>query len=637
MILSIDIETKSSVDLTKCGVYPYSEDKNFKILLIAYAFDDEEVSVIDLEKGEQLPGRLSQAILDPKITKYAFNANFERVCLSKYLNTYLEPKSFKCTQAMALRLGLPYSLDSVSEILNLDVKKDKEGKSLIKYFNNHNPSDDLVKWEKFKNYCKRDCIVERDIRRKLEKYKTTPFEEEVYIIDQKINDRGVSIDKKLIDKAIELNLYSEKILKEKLKTLTNIDNIKSPSQVKKYLVEKHNIKINSLSKENVEKLIKETKDESLKEILTLRQMLSKTSIKKYEAMKRTISNDNTIKGLFKYYKANKTGRWSGKLVQVQNLPQTNFKNMDLPRNILKENNTNDSYELLEILYENTQIVLSNLIRTAFIPGKNKKLIISDFSAIEARVLSYISREKWRIEVFNTHGKIYEANAAKMFNVDINTISKDSKLRQSGKIAELALGYQGGINALIKMGADKMGLSKFQMESIVKSYRKANINIVNFWKSVERASISCVKYKTNVKFNNLEFIYGDNYMFIVLPSNRPLAYFNPKIEIDKNFNREVLTYKSINQTTKRFEKTYTYGGKLTENIVQAISRDILALKMIDLENNGYEIVMHVHDEVVLEVDEDVNVDKINTIMEKDIDYLNGLKLKVDTGVSYYYKK
>ncbi|HSQ87748.1 DNA polymerase, partial [Romboutsia sp.] len=335
--------------------------------------------------------------------------------------------------------------------------------------------------------------------------------------------------------------------------------------------------------------------------------------------------------------ANKTGRWSGRLVQVQNLPQTNLKNIDLIRNIIKENDVKDSFELLKILYDNTQNVLSNLIRTAFISTHNKKLIISDFSAIEARVLAYIANEKWRIDVFNSHGKIYEASASKMFKVDIDKITKDSPLRQKGKIAELALGYQGGVNALKTMGAEQMGLSNMEMENLVKNFRSSNSNIANFWKCVEKASINTLKYKTNIKVNNIEFIYDKDYLFIKLPSGRSLAYYKPQIEIDNKFNREILSYKSINQTTKKFEKTYTYGGKLTENIVQAIARDILATKMLDLDKHGYEIIMHVHDEVVLQVDEDIKIEHINEIMEKDIDYLKKLKLKADTQISYYYKK
>ncbi len=636
MILSLDIETKSKVDLAKCGVYNYIEDEDFEILLLAYAFDDEEVEVIELCNNQSLPSRVKQALLDTNIIKYAFNANFERVCLSKYLNTNLSIESFRCTQSMSLRLGLASSLDKVANILNLDIQKNKEGKELIKYFNKHNKEDNLDKWERFKDYCKTDCIVERKVRKILENYKSTEIEEKVYTLDQIINDRGVSIDEKLIDKAIKLNNYNVEILSNKLKKLTNIDNLKSTVQFKRYLQEEHNITVDSLCKENVEKLISTTNN-NLKEILTLRQSLNKTSIKKYEAMKRTISKDNTIKGLFKYYGGSKTGRFSARLVQVQNLPQTNIQTIDLPRNILKSNDTHYSYELLNILYDDIQILLSNLIRTAFIPKKNKKLIISDFSAIEARILAYISNEKWRIDVFNTHGKIYEASAAKMFKVDISDVTKESNLRQKGKIAELALGYQGGVNALLKMGGESMNLSKAEMEHIVKNYRSSNKNIVSFWKSVEKAAISAVKYKTKVSVGGLTFIYNKNFLFILLPSQRKLAYYNPNIEIDKNYNKEVLTYKSVNQTTKKFEKTYTYGGKLTENIVQAIARDVLVSKMIELDNKGYEIVMHVHDEVVLQVDEDISIDDINNIMEEEIDYLKNLKLKVDTQISYYYKK
>ena len=354
-------------------------------------------------------------------------------------------------------------------------------------------------------------------------------------------------------------------------------------------------------------------------------------------MNRSLTKDNTIKGLFQYYGANKTGRWSGRLVQVQNLPSTKLDNLDLARSILKEKPTKEVYEILSILYSNLQEVLSSLIRTAFIPKDNHKFIISDFSAIEARVLASISKEKWRLEVFNTHGKIYEASASKMFNVDIDKITKESDLRQKGKIAELALGYQGGVNALKLMGGESMGLTQEEMLQIVRNFRNSNSNIVNFWRNVEFFSIKAIKEKRNFYYNNLEFIYDKNYLFIKLPSNRKLAYFRPSIEIDKNYNREILTYYSVNQTTKKFEKTYTYGGKLTENIVQGLSRDILATKMLELEKQGYKVIMHVHDEVVLEVNDSVSIEDIKRIMEEPISFLPNLKLKADTDISYYYKK
>lgn len=637
MILSIDIETKSNIDLSKSGVYTYCEDESFEILMIAYAFDDEEVEVVELVNGNSLPSRVKKALLDKTVIKYAFNANFERICLSKYLNTYLHPESFRCTQALALRLGLAYSLDSVAKILELEVQKDKEGKSLIKYFNTHKPEDNPGKWEKFKNYCKLDCIVERNIRKKLENYKATTFEENIYTLDQVINDRGVTIDNTLINNAIKLNSYNEEILISKLKRDTNIENIKSSNQVKNYLKENFNIQVDSLSKEKVKEIISTTNDTKLIEFLKLRQSLNKTSIKKYQAMKRTVTKDNTIKGLFQYYGANKTGRWSGRLVQVQNLPQTKLENLDLARNILKEKEDIECYDILDLLYDNPKEVLSSLIRTAFIARENSILIISDFSAIEARVLATMAKEKWRIDVFNTHGKIYEASAAKMFNVDIKTITKDSPLRQKGKIAELALGYQGGVNALKVMGADKMGLKENELLQLVRNFRNTNCNIVNFWKNVEKMSINAVKEKRNFYYNQLEFIYDKDYLFIKLPSNRKLAYYKPKIELDNKYNREILTYYSVNQTTKKFEKNYTYGGKLTENIVQGLSRDILAEKMIALEENNYPIIMHVHDEVVLEVDKSTTIEDINKIMEAPLSFLPNLKLKADTEISNYYKK
>lgn len=682
MKLSIDIETKSSVDLAKCGVYKYVEAKEFDILLIAYAFDDGDIEVVDLTKNK-LPGKLRQAIIDSNVEKYAFNANFERICLSKYLGVNLDIKSFKCSQVMSLRLGLSSSLDGVSNILNLETKKLKEGKSLIKYFNTNAPDSDLNKWEDFKNYCKNDVYVEQNIRKKLDeynesidkrlldkesrtiynkdtinkyieskesinksdvkniKYNALNFEEKLYILDQKINDRGVYVDKIFIEKVLALNSYNEKILENKLKSLTNIENIKSPIQVKNYLKENHNIEIKSLNKESIKEIIANTDDKKLKQILILRQALTKTSIKKYLAMKNTLTKDNSIKGLFKYYGANKTGRFSGRLVQVQNLPQTNIEDIEFLKAVIKSKETKETYEIIDLFHEDLQSVLSNLIRTSFIPRPNKKYIISDFSAIEARVLAFIANEKWRIDVFNTHSKIYEASAAKMFNIDIDKITKESEFRQKGKVCELALGYQGGVNALKKMGGNNLGISEGEMLNLVRNFRNSNKNIVKFWEIVEKASIYAVKNKCSTKLNNIfcdiSFIYDSGYLYINLPSNRKLAYRNASIEIDNNFNKEVLTYESINQTTKKYEKTYTYGGKLTENIVQAIARDILGVKMLDLDELGYDIVMHVHDEVVVEVDESVGIDDINCVMEGEIRWLKGLRLKADTQESYYYKK
>lgn len=638
MILAIDIETRSRVDLTKCGVYAYTESKDFEILLIAYAFDDEEVSVIDIKCGDEIPSRVRDAILNPQITKSAFNANFERICLSKYLNTYLKPESFECSQVKALSLGLMAGLDNVAKVLNLDIRKDKEGKSLIKYFQVNNPEDDLEKYNSFKNYCKLDCEIERQIRKKLDKYKINDKEKSLYHIDQRINDRGILVDKNLIHSAININNYYEDILKQKLKKRTHIENIKSVAQVKKYLNDNFNIKVDSLNKESIAKIIETTTDENLKEILTLRQDLNKTSVKKYEAMENTKCSDNRIRGLFQFYGANKTGRWSGRLVQVQNLPQNKIE-IDLPRSVLKDyENYKEAFELLNILYDNPKSVLSQLIRTTFIPKKNHKFIISDFSAIEARIIAYLSKEKWRNEVFNTHGKIYEASASKMFKVPIETITKESELRQKGKIAELALGYQGGKNALLKMGAESMGLDDNEIMDIVKAFRSSNLGIVNLWRSLEGAGIKCVKEKMSVRVNeHIEFFSDNDFLFIKLPSGRRLAYFKPVVEIDKNFNKEVLSYMSLNQTTKKFERTYTYGGKLTENVVQAVARDVLCEKLLEFEEVGLDVVMHVHDEVVLEVARYISIDWVNEIMEKDVDYLPGLNLKADTSQSGYYRK
>ena len=664
--LSIDIETYSSIDLTKSGVYKYIQN-DFEILLIAYAYDDEEIKIIDLKNNEKIPEKLKEDILDENIIKTAFNANFERVCLSKYFNTYLSPKMFRCTQVHALYLGLPHGLENVAKSLRLKEQKLEEGKSLIRFFNkrenldlltsnneNIKKGEVLKKYEEFKKYCINDVKVERSIRKILEKVKLPESEQKLWQLDQEINDRGVLVDSKLLNNAIYYDNYFKNILIEKLKTITNINNPKSNNQMKDYL-NSLGLNVNSLSKESVESLLnsdevkKNPHYEKIKEVLHLRKMLNKTSTKKYESMKRCMCDDERIRGLFQFYGANRTGRWAGRLVQVQNLPQNKINNLEQVREKIrndiikdfpsrkKEFNKNLNLNLYN--NENLSSLLSQLIRTTFIPKKNHRFIIADFSAIEARIIAYLSNEKWRIDVFNTHGKIYEASASKMFKVDIDEITKESELRQKGKIAELALGYQGGVGALVSMGAYNMNLCESELIEIVKAFRSSNPNIVKLWNNAQKAFIEAVKNKSVVHIDkNISFIYEGNILFIKLPSGRRLSYIRPKIDYNNIFNKYIITYEGIDPTTKKSKRLTTYGGKLVENIVQAIARDVLAQSMINLKNHGFNIVMHVHDEIVLEVEDKISsIEEICEIMCKENKYLKGLKLKADGFESKYYKK
>ena len=657
--ISIDIETYSKIDLTKSGVYKYIEE-DFEILLIAYAYNDEEVKIIDLKNGEKIPPQFKKDLFDESIIKTAFNANFERVCLSKYFNKNLSPKMFRCTQVHALYLGLPHGLDNVAKTLRLKEQKLEEGKNLIRFFmneknvalinskeNSKEKLEVLKKYEEFKKYCINDVVVERSIKKVLEKVKIPEIENKLWELDQEINDRGVLVDKKLLENACIYDSDFKEALIKKLKAITKVENPKSNNQIKLYL-KSLGLEVTSLNKESVEKLLKSEevlnnpKFEEIKEVLDLRSKLNKTSTKKYEAMKRCVCSDGRIRGLFQFYGANRTGRWAGRLVQVQNLPQNKLSNLDEVRSIISNNYktklpSRDEYDK----YNNEDIsnILSQLIRTTFIPKKNHRFIIADFSAIEARIIAYLSNEKWRLDVFNTHGKIYEASASKMFNVDINKITKESELRQKGKIAELALGYQGGVGALVSMGAYNMNLCEEDLVEIVKAFRSSNINIVKLWKKVERAFIQAVKDKTVVNIDkNISFVYEGNILFIKLPSGRRLSYIRPKIDYNNSFNKYVITYEGVDSVSKKQTRLTTYGGKLVENIVQAIARDILGYAMLNLKDRGFDIVMHVHDEIVVEVDNNISsVEEICEIMCEENPYLKDLTLRADGFESMYYKK
>ena len=656
--ISIDIETYSKIDLTKSGVYKYIEE-DFEILLIAYAYNDEEVKIIDLKNGEKIPPQFKKDLFDESIIKTAFNANFERVCLSKYFNKNLSPKMFRCTQVHALYLGLPHGLDNVAKTLRLKEQKLEEGKNLIRFFmkkenvalinskeNSKEKMEVLKKYEEFKKYCINDVVVERSIKKVLEKVKIPKIENKLWELDQEINDRGVLVDKKLLENACIYDSDFKEALIKKLKAITKVENPKSNNQIKLYL-KSLGLEVTSLNKESVEKLLKSEevlnnpKFEEIKEVLDLRSKLNKTSTKKYEAMKRCVCSDGRIRGLFQFYGANRTGRWAGRLVQVQNLPQNKLSNLEEVRSIISNNYKNKlpSRDKYNEYNEDISNILSQLIRTTFIPKKNHRFIIADFSAIEARIIAYLSNEKWRLDVFNTHGKIYEASASKMFNVDINKITKESELRQKGKIAELALGYQGGVGALVSMGAYNMNLCEEDLIEIVKAFRSSNINIVKLWKKVERAFIQAVKDKTVVNIDkNISFIYEGNILFIKLPSGRRFSYIRPRVDFNNSFNKYVITYEGVDSISKKQTRLTTYGGKLVENIVQAIARDILGYAMLNLKDRGFDIVMHIHDEIVVEVENKVSsVEEICEIMCEENPYLKDLTLKADGFESMYYKK
>lgn len=607
--LSLDLETYSGVDLKKCGVYAYAGYLDFEILLLAYAFDDDPVNIIDLASGEELPLEIRAALTDPWIIKTAFNANFERTCLARYLGTSLPPEQWRCTQAHALTLGLPSHLEGVARCLKLPQQKMEEGKPLIRYFSmpckptrangertRNLPEHDLEKWRLFKAYCKQDVEVEREIRRKLASYPMPEKELKLWILDQQINDAGVQVDTKLVESAIRCDhAYQEKLVQEASR-LTGLDNPNSPAQLKEWLRENHDIEVESLSKDTVVELLENVDDLAVKRVLELRLGMARTSIRKYEAMRRAVGRDGRVRGLLQYYGANRTGRWAGRLVQIHNLPRNNLLDLQLARQLLKSGED----ETLELLFPSVPEVLSQLIRTAFIPSPGCRFIVSDFSAIEARVIAWLAGEKWRLNVFCTHGKIYEASAAQMFGVPVESIGKGSELRQKGKVAELACGFGSGEGGLIAMGALRMGLKEEELPGIITAWRKANPNIVRFWWDVERAAMEAVREKKTVKLQHgLTFYCKSGVLFMRLPSGRSLAYVRPRIEIDTRFGKDKLTYEGIEQSSRKWCRIGTYGGKLVENCLAGNTEiltdrgwvQIVNVKSSDLLWDGIEWVSH----------------------------------------------
>jgi len=640
--VSIDLETFSTIDLAKSGVYRYAESPDFEILLFGYSVDGGEVQVIDLASGERLPNEIGNALLDESIIKWAHNAQFERVCLSRYLGQWLKPDSWRCTMIWAATLGLPLSLEGVSLVTGAEKQKLTEGKDLIRYFSmpaktskangqriRNLPEHDPEKWERFKAYNARDVETEMAIQTKLTNFPVPEDEWKNYILDQEINDRGIRLDMTLVRQAISCDEQSRAELMRVMQELTALENPNSVAQMKSWLAD-HGLETDTLDKAAVKELLK-TAPGNLGRVLELRQKLAKSSIKKYTAMANAVCSDGRARGLLQFYGANRTGRFAGRLIQVQNLPQNHLPDLEEARSLI----SSGQFDAVEMLYDSVPSVLSELIRTAFIPQAERKFIVADFSAIEARVIAWLARETWRNEVFATHGKIYEASAAQMFHVPIEEVTKGSPLRQKGKIAELALGYGGSVGALTAMGALEMGLPEEELQPLVTAWRKANPNIVRFWWDVDRAAKTAVKERTAAETHRIRFEYRSGMLFITLPSGRKLCYVKPRIELNR-FGSEAVTYEGIG-AAKKWERIESYGPKFVENIVQAASRDILCYAMHRLDARGYTIVMHVHDEVVIEALDQESVDDICAVMGETPPWAKGLQLRADGFECQFYKK
>lgn len=646
--LGIDIETFSSVSIRDCGVYRYCEAPDFEILLFAFSVDGGEVNIVDIASGEQIPEMVLDALYDDSIIKTSYNAQFEIECISKHLGEQIPRTSWVCTMAKAAMIGLPFGLDKVASVMRLPVQKDKEGKQPIKYFSipckptkvngmreRNYPHHDPEKWEAFKKYCIADVVVEQHIVKKLEFFEPCDFEKPIWALDQKINARGILIDQQLINNAIRLyDEYTDRISEEVI-SITGIDNPNSVAQLKEWIASEINEEVHNLKKDHIPELLLKTGDVQVRRVLTLRQELSKTSVKKYGKMLMGVCADGRLKGLVQYYGANKTGRWAGRMVQVQNLPKNTIGDIDLSlaRQLVKDGDL----DTLEMFFGNVPAILSQLIRTAFVPGAGKKLLVSDFSAIEARVIAWLAGEKWRLDVFNGHGKIYEASGAAMFKVPIESVTKTSTLRAKAKIAELALGYQGGKGALLKMGALGMGLTEEELPDIVKLWRAANKNIVQYWYDMNACAIECVETGQAVKCGYVTFEMNKNILNIVLPSGRKLSYLRPQL-LPNKFDHLSLTYECMDQKTKKWGRIFSYGGMIVENVTQAIARDLLAAKMLRLDKMEFSIVMHVHDEVVPEEDIDGDyLGVLNAVMGEAVAWAPGLPLKGDSFETLYYKK
>jgi len=642
--LAIDIETYSDVDLKTVGVYRYAQDPSFEVLLFGYSVDGGPIYVIDKTADEEIPGDIVEALSNPKILKTAYNAAFEIACLSAHFGIQLDASQWSCTQALAAQAGYPFGLDAVAKVMGTVDQKDAVGKALIKYFcvpckptktngqrTRNLPAHDSLKWQQFINYCAQDIATEQAVRKSvLTWFSPTPFEDKLWALDQKINTRGVMIDTELVINALQINDIETDRLMTEVRELTGITNPNSDAQIKAYILERTGIVTGSMNKDCMPDIFKMFKDdEHITELLNLRQMLSRTSIKKFEAMRVSVGIADRIRGLFQYYGANRTGRWAGRNVQLHNLKRNNLKDLDFARRMVKE----CKLDILRLTYVDIGEVLSNLIRSAFIPTPGKKLVVGDLSAIEARVTAWLAGEKWRLDVFAGHGKIYEASASMMFNIPLGQITKE--IRQRGKVAELALGYQGGVGALIRMGGEAMGLSEPEMDAIKVAWRKTSPNIVRLWNFCNQAAISATTGKGDVNVNaKCRFFMKNGNMHIQLPSGRCLVYLSAKYDGKK------VTYWGMDQVKKVWCKQDTYGGKLVENIVQATARDVIADAIVRADAIGLDVTMHVHDEIVVEEFEYGAEDAkkiLTAILKKDIPWAKGLKLGAETFIANYYTK
>lgn len=644
--LSIDIETYSPLDLRQHGVYAYAAHPEFEILLFGYAFDDDPVQVIDLAQGEKLPQELQNALCDPEILKTAFNASFERTCLSAFLGSVTPPEQWSCTAVWARELGLPATLESVGIVLGLpeDKQKLKTGKALIKYFSipckptktngmrtRNLPQHDPERWQLYKEYNAGDVVAERAIRKKLAHYPILPSEQTLWEHDQRINDRGVGVDLVFAEQAIRMDEVIKARLLDSARELTGLDNPKSTAQLKGWIEDTAGITVESLNKKSIAGVRADADHEDVDRMLDIRAGLAKTSTEKYKAMQRTACEDHRIRGLTQFYGASRTGRWAGRLVQMQNLPQNKMpdRDLDIARQLVRAGDLTT----MELLFDDISGTLSQLIRTAFIPRKGHRFIVADFSAIEARVIAWLSGEQWRMDVFNTHGKIYEASAEQMFHLPPGSVKKGDPMRQKGKIAELALGYGGSVGALKSMGALEMGLVEEELKPLVNSWRAANPAITKFWWDTDAAARRTIQTKapTTLPFD-MGFFKKGPLLKLRLPNGRELSYVKPAIVDDS------ITYEGNIQSSGAWGRIESYGPKLVENIVQAVARDCLAEAICRLENNGFPVVFHVHDEVICEVPEGVSSAKeLSAIMSEPIAWADGLPLRADAYECEYYRK
>lgn len=653
--LFIDVETYSSVDIKESGAYKYIESPDFEILILGYALDNGPVRIVDLAQGEEFPEEFEEALLDPECTKVAHNAVFERLCFRR-VGYNVPPEQWYCTSVKAAYCGLPLSLDGVSKVLNLTDKKLETGKSLIKYFScpckatrvngmrtRNYPWHAPEKWEMYKEYNMYDVLAEREIFFKLERYTIPNIEREMYVLDQNINDRGIMVDMELAESAISVDNTYTALLTQQAQQLTGLENPNSPTQIRQWIEKKTGHAVLSLSKETMPDLMKEFAEyPDVIELLNIRKKLSKTSIKKYYAMLNCAMKDNRVRGTFQFYGANRTGRWAGRLLQLQNLSKNHVSHIEVPRELIRERD----WESVEMMYDDVADILSQLVRTALIASPGKVFSVADFSAIEARVISWLANEKWRMEVFRGDGKIYEATGAKMFNVPIESITKGSVLRDKSKISELALGYEGSLGALKRMGGERMGLSDTEMMSLVRKWRMANPAIVDMWHEIDEASKEAVRYQRPVSCTcrNIIFDCDGEFMTVQLPSGRKLFYYGPKFK-DKKIGKSttptrVLCYEGVVQETKQWGEIDTYGGKLTENIVQAIARDLLGSSMLQLEAAGYHPVCHIHDECLVEVPEDNAQEcykEMARIMETPPKWASDFPLRADGYTTPFYLK